>query len=488
MNKSFIILTVLISFLLTNDCIFAQQSMVPTIKSVNQSDIEWSNTNSWIEKRIPNENDIVEVNGNLLLDKSYTIKSIIINQESSIKNKTGLKPTLTINGDISNYGTIADEVFYLEVAGNIINNGEWKNSITTLIGSKAQIIESKNPIGGTLKLNDKVLTINSPNIAKCNNVEGSVTLNGSGIFYIEGNTSSGTINGTIPEIYFSGTSQSLSAKINIPKVTFSGSSLIYSSLSINGNIVIKENAEITNKSDRKPTLTVNGNITNFGSIGDNTSGSLYIDVSGNIINEGEWDNDITSIIWDAVEMADNYELYTSNSDLTWSTDPILGNFTSYDISSIVNDTIYWKVRASINNQLTDFLDIKSINANAQKIYNFKTIIAIGEYELLLPDASITIAELDIKTSTDRYGNFSIVDIAVGNYEIDIKADGLESIKSNIQISDYQPEMTNVVINLPGWLDNLIMQNMINNFDVDSDAKIGIKEAIHALKCVVGIKN
>ncbi|KPA14078.1 hypothetical protein MHK_005715 [Candidatus Magnetomorum sp. HK-1] len=488
MKKSFIIL-ILISFLFTNDCILAQQNIVPTIKSYNQSNIEWSSSDSWIENRIPNENDIVQVNGDLLLDKSYTIKSLIINQESSIKNKSDLKPTLTINGDISNYGTISeisDGIFYLEVAGNIINDGEWENSETKLIGSEAQIIESKNPIGGTLELNGKVITINSPNIVRCKNVKGTVTLNGTGTLYIEGNTSSGTISGTIPEINFSGTNQSLSATISIPKVIFSGSSLIYSSLSINGNTIIKENAVIKNISDRKPTLTVNGNIFNSGSIDDNTSGCLYLIVSGNITNDGEWKNDSTSIIWDSVEMADNYELYTSNSILTWRTDPIIEKTTSYDISSMLYDTIYWKVRASINNNLTDFSDIKSINA--QKIHEFKTMIAIGEYELSLPNALITISELDIKTSTDKYGNFSIVDISNGNYKIDIQADGLESIESNIQISDYQAEISNVVIKLPEWLENIIVKNVINSFDVDSDAKIGIKEAIHALKCVVGIKN
>jgi len=492
MKKSFIAVTVLFSFLFTNDCILAQ----PTIESVYQSNIEWSNPDSWIENRIPNENDIVQVNGNLLLDKSYTIESLIINQESSIRNKSGLKPTLTINGNISNYGTIEDDsltyILYLNVGGNIINDGEWDNYRTTLTGSAPQEIESKNPIGGTLVLNDKVLIVNSPHIAICNNVEGTVTLNGTGTFYIEGNTSSGTINGTIPEINFSGTNQSLSATIKIPRVIFSGSSFIDHSLSINGEIIIKENAAIKNTADHKPTLTINGNIFNSGSINDNTTGCLYIIVSDNITNNGEWKNNSTSIIWNSIEMADNYELYTSNSTLTWSTEPIIVETTPseiagyYDISSMIDETIYWKVRASINNSFTNFSEIKSINA--QKIYKFKTMIAIGEYELPLPDASITISELGINTSTDNYGNFSIVDISNGSYKIDIKAEGLESIESNIQISDHQAEISNVIIKLPEWLKNTIVKNVINNFDVDSDAKIGIKEAIHALKCAVGIKS
>jgi len=412
-----------------------------------------------------------------------------IKESALIKNLNGYNKELTFNGNISNYGIIKNNssgVLQLTVSGNMKNDGEWKNSQTSLVGSDSRMIESSTPIGGTIiladnfeitssfelsgmfNLNNKILTVNSPNIATFNDISGTGTVNGTGKLVLKGNTSA-IINGNISEFIFSGISELVGSTISLP------------------NIIVSESAVIKNINGYNKELTLSGNVTNYGIIQNNSSGGLYLKISGNIINSGEWKNAQTSIYWKNIHGAINYQLFISDSILLWPTDPTtVINTTNYDISAILSDTKYWKIRANMDNYVSNFSNIKSINA--QNIYKYKILISISEYQLPLHNATISIPELEINTNTNEEGFFTLADIPVGNYKLDVKPLGLESYESTIQISEIQADIKNVIVKLPKWLEASIEKNIIQKFDVNSDAKIGIKEAIHALNCVVNIKD
>lgn len=61
----------------------------------------WNDPASWIEWRVPDENDVVQIHGIMNLDTSPTIAGIIVNSWATI---SGFYRTLTISGLLENYG------------------------------------------------------------------------------------------------------------------------------------------------------------------------------------------------------------------------------------------------------------------------------------------------------------------------------------------------------------------------------------------------
>ena len=588
--------------------LLAQQDLIPTIISKNKSSIEWSNPNSWIENRIPDENDIVQINGdfdikdnteilssfnilgNLYLNnKTLTINSpniitvggsissgivngtgkLVVNGSSTstsisgniselifsgtdqllkgtinipnvifdgsilihgsnsynclaiignltvmenavVKNTNDYYRTLTVNGDIYNYGSILDNTsgynLTIKVDGNLLNEGVWNNEKISLIGTGNRTIEGKEFINsnieisdnlnisnsfectGALVLNNKILTINQGNTFIFGGATGTGTVNGDGKLVIKGNSTELSISGNISELIFSGTDQLLKGTINTPNVIFDGTILIhgpnsYNCLAIIGNLTVMENAVVKNTNDYYRTLTVNGDIYNYGSILDNTNYNLTIKTAGNIINDGKWNNQNTSIFWEIIQGATKYQLNISDSILSWP-DPIIISSTSHDVSSFINNTKYWRVRDNNNDNLSNWTVIKSINA--KKKYEFRLIFSIEEYKLTVPNATISIAGLGFETNTNNDGYFTLVDVPIGDYTINVKAPGFETYESTLQIVDNQNQMANIFIKCPQWLEIAIKQNIISKYDIHADSKLGIEEAIHILKCIADI--
>jgi hypothetical protein len=229
-------------------------------------------------------------------------------------NRYNYSRTLTVNGDIENAGTIRNNstrYLMVYVSGNITNTGTWTNYQNTLNGTGQKYIESgNNKIGGntvlgdnfevignpvftgSLNLNGKTLTINTPNSAQFGGMTGTGTINGDGSVASTGNTTA-TINGDIPLFEMSGGDQNISGTITAENIIFSGSGAktIYGDSAFNGNLKVSSGIIVWNRYKYSRTLTVNGDIENAGSIRNNTAGSrLSINVSGNIINTGAWTN------------------------------------------------------------------------------------------------------------------------------------------------------------------------------------------------------
>lgn len=103
--------------------------LMPTIHSYDGIR-EWHNPDTWQEGRTPDENDVVEINGTVLLDGNAVVKGLVVSFTSLLQ---GYNSTLTVNGDVINYGEIADRGSYdlnLRISGEIVQNGTWSNNQT----------------------------------------------------------------------------------------------------------------------------------------------------------------------------------------------------------------------------------------------------------------------------------------------------------------------------------------------------------------------
>ncbi|TGN99771.1 hypothetical protein PN36_33595, partial [Candidatus Thiomargarita nelsonii] len=115
---------------------------VPTIHAVSEGG-NWNNASTWVEERVPDGGDVVEINGTVRLNISSTVAGLVVNSGSILEeNGSSSVNRLTVNGDVLNNGTIQDYAnssnsthyrFYMNVSGNITNNGVWRNYRTYAI-------------------------------------------------------------------------------------------------------------------------------------------------------------------------------------------------------------------------------------------------------------------------------------------------------------------------------------------------------------------
>ena len=253
--------------------------------------------------------------------------------------------------------------------------------------------------------------------------------------------------------------------------------------SIISGLVISSEGKLFNKLFDK-TITINGNIVNNGIIMDNDDKydyGLTLRISGNITNNGTWKNYSTEIIWCYSLNVLKYELQFNENEI-WQ-DPITLTTPFYNISTVIYDTKYWRVKTYYNNNEFEFLDVKFINAN--KSIKYKLLISLDNYNIPLPNTSIRISKVDIQTITDNEGFFLLSDLPNDTYTIAIQTEGL-NYETQIQIDENQEQRNNVFVKLPLWLESLIKINIIQKFDIHSDNIIGLEEAIHALNCASNI--
>jgi len=205
--------------------------------------------------------------------------------------------TVTIDSDITNNGTLRNynigDKLKTRISGNIINNGNWEHSYTDLHGSETQYItqnsrtqfhgdfvdldstsmivaKSDLNFSGNIDLNQATFNMQSYTLTMQNWLEGGVlenaTLNGG---YLDDLTCLGplTITGTV----------TIEDDYNV----FQGDVVV--------NGILQSNSYGGGAAHYD--LTVDGNITNNGTIKNINSGDrLLLYISGNIINNGTWEN------------------------------------------------------------------------------------------------------------------------------------------------------------------------------------------------------
>ena len=339
----------------------------------------WTSYSTWEENSgkdcgvddcyIPSSSDVVEINGDVIVNSDTTIFGLMVNSGATLANHSSYSRTLTVTGGILNDGTIqtnpAGHLLSLEVDGGINNQGTWSPYRTTLLGNME--VFNTTTLGGTyFDCDENILTVNSPNVVTISGdlLNSTHTFNGTGIVHLGGKTQ-GTIIGNIPELHISGAADSfIHASMSVPKVIFEADSFIVSTdtVTINGDVEIAADTIVQNNSSYSRTLAVNGNIVNNGTLRSNPAGSsLSVKVAGDIENNGTWSPYWTRVVWDAVASVDYYEFALTQDPENWPA-PTTTNHTYYDVSGLLGDSYYWKVRAKLtDDSYTDWSSVKTIN-------------------------------------------------------------------------------------------------------------------------------
>lgn len=352
--------------------------------------------------------------------------SVLIEEGATIHNKDYETSRLIINGDVVNNGTIqrntAPYNFYLTVSENIINNGTWNNSWTDLSSTQDRNIGGANPMsssvtfldnieilnspifGGQVNFNNKTITLSSStqSITIRGNSTLSGTISGSGDLIL---TNGITVNGTITAGKVILESGSIKGTFNVDQfiVRGAGSKNILADYDnywnvipvvINGKLLVESGATIWNNSGTNPWLIINGDVENNGSISNNYSSGLYLKVSGNINNNGAWNNSSTDISWPPVFGATEYEVNISENEDNWPAVATTTN-TSYNISSLISSSRYWRVRPSGGY----WSSIKRINTGLFGGFAFDTI---SNSQMATRPISMTISAVDINGNPYSY--------------------------------------------------------------------------------------
>jgi len=256
---------------------------------------KWNDAATWVGGQVPGENNHVTINGQVELNVNATCRNLTINSSGYLYNVYSWYFTLTVNGDITNNGVVSNNPggsnLYLNISGNIINNGVWAPRETKLISSSNRLLSQT----GGKKFEGKFIK---------NEADGFILLDSDVTF--SGNTwelggSQIQTNGfklTMQDYKLNNGILQSNDTINLHnttlyKMTLNGDYKLEGTIDITGGNVFNGSATILdslrNMYSWYYTLTVNGDITNNGVVSNNPGGSnLYLDIFGNIINNGVW--------------------------------------------------------------------------------------------------------------------------------------------------------------------------------------------------------
>jgi len=298
------------------------ENLVPTIHAVPEGG-NWNNASTWAEDRVPVSTDVVEINGTVQLYTGSTVTGLVVTTGSTLENYPSRSSILTVNGDIINHGVIRDDdgtssTLTVKNSNNVTNNGQWNNYRTHFFGTDARSIGGTNSIASDVKFDGsfaisnslafpgnvdfggQTLTLNAGETMQVSgDISGVLYLDGATSLTVSGNVSSSTISLSDGDFILAGADQTIpdSLTVTANQIVFGGSgtkkiSYQHSSyvVTLNGTVTVEEGVILQNETNSK-LVTINGDIINHGLIRDfNTSARLTLKVSGNLTNDGEWNN------------------------------------------------------------------------------------------------------------------------------------------------------------------------------------------------------
>jgi hypothetical protein len=247
---------------------------------------------------------LTELNGTLLIvGNNNNFKGHIVNY-GTLQNNSPTNYTLTVTGDLTNYGIVQNNVnsFYLNISGNLANNGTWTNYSTTLNGNGNQELSMTQPFGGAnLARNAGVGRAKA--ISGIAFIGTSITLNdtlefttGNSISMNGGSLTSGVLyKSALPalQMFADNGTYTNALTIDAPLTELNGTLLIVgNSNNFKGHIV--NYGTLQNNSPTNYTLTITGSFTNNGIVKNNVN-SFYLNISGNLTNHGTWINYSTTL-------------------------------------------------------------------------------------------------------------------------------------------------------------------------------------------------
>jgi hypothetical protein len=385
-----------------NSRVYFRGNFAGIITSTNQAVFE--DGSYFSNSPVINSAVTIEATSTVSVTSDATINgSLSISPGATLQNNNSPR-TLTVNGDIINNGTIINyrEWFPLiiSVTGDLTNNGTWNNAWTDLHSNQTRTVEGNSAITSNITLYDDFTILGTPVFSGGFNFNGHTlqvassttltlgsissngTVTGGGDVILTG-SGSGSLDAGNSKLYFRGnffgtatssqaifedgssfgdSSNNVASVIN-SAVTIHGTSSVQitGNVTINGSLSIESGATLQNNNSPR-TLTVNGGVVNNGTITNPLWWfPLTVSITGDITNNGTWNNAETYASWSTVLGAANYLFDVSADNNNWP-DAATTTDTVYDISSLVNSSHYWRVRADLGNGLySPWSDIKSIN-------------------------------------------------------------------------------------------------------------------------------
>ncbi|MCB0806175.1 MAG: hypothetical protein KDC05_10285, partial [Bacteroidales bacterium] len=254
----------------------------------------WNDSFTWIGGSIPTASDSVVINSTVYVSTGTNeCNGLYISPTGIITNYTSGNNTLTVHGSITNEGVIQNNTynFYINLYGDVYQNGIWTNYRTTFSNSVSQRIQGTQPFSGSDLFNaDPANTVYVDSDFAFQGTE--IDLNG-GTFHIADNNTITLMGSYTNDVNFvsngfilKGYYNSFVANTTFDNVTIEGTVHIHNNNSVTQTITVEDTLQNLT-SGNYPLVTVN--IVNNGTIRNNTY-NFYVHISGNMTNNGTWEN------------------------------------------------------------------------------------------------------------------------------------------------------------------------------------------------------
>jgi hypothetical protein len=266
----------------------------------------WTDTLTWVGHQVPDSLDNVTING-YVWDANPAIRCHDLLVNTGKKLELQGNGYVRVNGSLVNHGTItstAGAQAYLQVAGNISNQGIWDIWWTTLTGTLDQHITcgTERAFAG-LYFHDYDTT--SAIIVDSNLyfVKSEVDLHNNRLVLQPGRTVS-VDSGFLSNAHIQGDGINLRMSNNAflcygqaEKITLLGRVQIRENFTFLDSLTIADTLRaFENSWSARATVQANGHLRNNGYILNNPNGiQLFLEAAGNIVNNGVWANYITGL-------------------------------------------------------------------------------------------------------------------------------------------------------------------------------------------------
>jgi len=257
----------------------------------------WNDVNTWVGGVIPGETNDVIINGPIIIGTTVC-NNLTINSGGSIADECCAGRSITIKGNLINYGTVMNTPgqggVQVNVEGNVTNNGLLLQNGLQFSGNHTQYIGGtqkfscgwiwKAPDGQIIANSDIVidstcsmdlaydtLNMGSFKLTKLRNVTSASEIR-YGVIYSNG------------QIDISGNSV-LHSDLDGEFTLVNQQPLQFGSITIHGNLHIGPGSVITDEPSSGRSIWIKGNLFNEGTI-KNSFGGLDINVMGNVVNNG----------------------------------------------------------------------------------------------------------------------------------------------------------------------------------------------------------
>ncbi len=234
------------------------------------------------------------LNGTAIFTTNCSCTGGLVNL-GTMQNRVTGNVTLDVQGGLTNEGIVTHDYYalYINLTGDLINNGDWMNNQTIFMGAGPRNMSMDGDATFTSELFMHVdatgdLIATTP-LRLGNEVDlngGNLVLNsGSDLDLDVGPIEDGSIQANGNTLTFTGASYIHS--MSVDSATLDGLAALGGGMVFTGGLNVLGTME--NRSTGNYTIEVSGGLANYGTV-ENNYYNLYINLSGDLVNKGVWNN------------------------------------------------------------------------------------------------------------------------------------------------------------------------------------------------------